>query len=227
MGAQSRKLYIDVLRILATLMIMFNHTSTFGFALYTVRTSGILYWIYLFLAILTKTAVPIFFMISGGLLLEKEEPIRFMLKKRFLRFFIVLLMGSIIHYVYFSKWQLEVLSVGDFFSNFFSGNIVTPYWYLYSYLGFVLMLPIIRKMAKGMNTREFIYLIMLYFLMKCLQVVQFVVWKGSIEHSPYFSFFIMGDSIFFRCWGIFLNIDCHNATTKKSIFIWQFVEPLL
>lgn len=72
MGTQKRKTYIDVLRIMGTLMIMFNHTSTFGFALYTVRTQGILYWLYLFLAILVKVAVPIFFMISGGLLLERE-----------------------------------------------------------------------------------------------------------------------------------------------------------
>lgn len=205
MGTQERKLYIDVLRIMATLMIMFNHTSTFGFALYTVRTDGILYWIYLFLAISAKTAVPIFFMISGGLLLEREETLETLLKKRFLRFVIVLLAGTASHYAYFANWERSELSMSGLVERVFSGNMVTPYWYLYSYLGFLLMLPILRKLVSVLQTQDFVYLIGMYFLMKLLSVVQFLVWKGSIEHSPYFSFFIMGDNIFYPLLGYFVE----------------------
>lgn len=205
MGTQERKLYIDVLRIVATLMIMFNHTSTFGFALYTVRTEGILYWIYLFLAILVKTAVPIFFMISGGLLLAKEETVSGLMEKRFSRFVTVLLVGSLIHYAYFSNWQTSVMSVPDFMEKIFSGSIVTPYWYLYSYLGFLLMLPLLRKLANTLDTKGFIYIIALYFVMKCLEIAQFVFWQGGVERSPYFSFFIMGDNIFYPLLGYFIE----------------------
>ena len=215
-----RKLYIDVLRIVATLMIMFNHTSTFGFALYTVRTEGILYWIYLFLAILVKTAVPIFFMISGGLLLAKEEPISTLLTKRFLRFAIALTVGSFIHYGYFSKWQFDVMSVSGFVENMFSGGIVIQYWYLYSYLGFLLMLPLLRKLANALDTKGFVYLLILYFLMKCLDVVQFVVWQGNVEHSPYFSFFIMGDNIFYPLVGYFIDYRLPKEFLEKKKSGW-------
>ena len=218
MGTQERKLYIDVLRIVATLMIMFNHTSTFGFALYTVRTDGILYWIYLFMAIFVKAAVPMFLMISGGLLLAKEEPVFILFRKRFLKFAIVLLIGSLIHYMYFSKWQFDVMSVSDFIEKIFAGSIVTPYWYLYTYLGFLLMLPLLRRLANALDTKGFVYLIILYFGMKCLKVVQFVLWQGSVEHSPYFSFFIMGDNIFYPLLGYFIEYRLPKEFFEKKFW---------
>lgn len=216
MGAQKRKIYIDVLRIMGTLMIMFNHTSTFGFALYTVNTQGILYWIYLVLAILVKVAVPIFFMISGGLLLEREEKVSTVLSKRFTRFCVVLFVGSLIHYFYFSNWQFNMLSVEDFARNIYSGGIVTPYWYLYSYLGFLLMLPILRKLAWGMNTNGYVYLITLYFFMRCMSVVRYAVWHGNVDMSPYFSFFIMGDNIFFPLLGYFIECRLPEIYYEKK-----------
>lgn len=216
MGTQKRKTYIDVLRIMGTLMIMFNHTSTFGFALYTVRTQGILYWIYLFLAILVKVAVPIFFMISGGLLLEREEKVSAVLTKRFTRFLLVLFIGSLIHYFYFSNWQINMLSIEDFAKNVYSGGIVTPYWYLYSYLGFLLMLPILRKLAWGLGTKGYVYLIVLYFLMRCLSIVRYVIWRGNVDMSPYFSFFIMGDNIFFPLLGYFIEYRLPEIYYEKK-----------
>ena len=216
MLTQKRKTYIDVLRIIGTLMIMFNHTSTFGFALYTVRTQGILYWIYLFLAIFVKVAVPIFFMISGGLLLEREEKVSTVLTKRFTRFLLVLIIGSLIHYFYFSNWQINMLSIEDFVRNVYSGGLVTPYWYLYSYLGFLLMLPILRKLAWSLGTKGYVYLIVLYCLMRCLSVVRYIVWSGNVDMSPYFSFFIMGDNIFFPLLGHFIEYRLPEIYYEKK-----------
>ena len=67
-----RKIYLDFLRIIAIFMVLFNHTGTSGFVLFTVTQRSALYPFYLFNAILIKIAVPLFFMISGVLLLGKN-----------------------------------------------------------------------------------------------------------------------------------------------------------
>ena len=71
--AGKRTVYLDFIRILAIYMVLFNHTRTSGFVLFTVRRGSFFYPFYLFNAILIKSAVPLFFMVSGALLLGKEE----------------------------------------------------------------------------------------------------------------------------------------------------------
>ena len=71
--SQTRKAYLDALRILAIFLVLFNHTGVNGYALYMVRRGAALFPFYLFNAILIKVAVPLFLMVSGALLLEKEE----------------------------------------------------------------------------------------------------------------------------------------------------------
>lgn len=71
---RSREPYIDVLRIIACLLVIFNHTNERGFLRFASDTIGSLEWgCHLFISIFCKSAVPIFFMISGSVLLRKKE----------------------------------------------------------------------------------------------------------------------------------------------------------
>lgn len=79
----NRKSYIDLLKIMAIYMVLFNHTKDKGFILFTIAQGSKLYPFYLFNAIWIKIAVPLFFMTSGALLLGKEESIGQILKKEF------------------------------------------------------------------------------------------------------------------------------------------------
>ena len=65
---------IELMRILAAFFVIFNHTGTtafFLFPFYDVHTVS--YWGCLFLSVFCKFSVPLFFMISGALLLDREE----------------------------------------------------------------------------------------------------------------------------------------------------------
>src|SRR5574344_966994 len=95
-----RKIYIDMLRILACVAVIFNHfdpgfynSSYIGFG----RPS---YFFMLFLSILCKFAVPLFFMISGALLLGKKESTKDIIKKRLSRIILSLLFASILFYFF-------------------------------------------------------------------------------------------------------------------------------
>lgn len=54
-------LYIEILRIIACFFVIFNHTYTKGFMLFSTRQIGSLsYWIYMFISVFCKVSVPLF-----------------------------------------------------------------------------------------------------------------------------------------------------------------------
>ena len=65
-----KKVYYEWLRCIACFMVIFNHLK--GYRLF-MDASGIKQICYIILSVLTKINVPVFFMVSGALLLEKQE----------------------------------------------------------------------------------------------------------------------------------------------------------
>lgn len=94
LSKNNRKIYMDVLRIVAAFFVIFNHTGDKGFFLFSVTDNPFEYWLYLFLSILCKIAVPLFFMISGALLLSKNEPLYKLYYKRVLKYIVIILVFS-------------------------------------------------------------------------------------------------------------------------------------
>ncbi|MDE7206696.1 MAG: acyltransferase family protein, partial [Lachnospiraceae bacterium] len=70
-------LHIEFIRIIAAFFVIFNHTGDKGFFIYsTYDLGGFHYWLALAISIVCKISVPLFFMISGALLLEKEYSLK-------------------------------------------------------------------------------------------------------------------------------------------------------
>lgn len=93
----SRYAYYDVLRVIAMSLVIFNHVP--GFLLYQ-HSHGAIQGVYMVISVVTKINVPIFFMISGALLLGKQnESISRVLKKRVTRFIYVIIIFSGITYL--------------------------------------------------------------------------------------------------------------------------------
>ncbi|WP_302757565.1 acyltransferase family protein, partial [Dialister invisus] len=98
---KGKKLHIEFLRFFCIWLVMFTHTSTAGFSLYLLRPESFFFPFYIAVPFWVKTAVPIFFMISGALLLKKEETISVIFKKRIWRFAQIIFIFSLINYLYF------------------------------------------------------------------------------------------------------------------------------
>ena len=133
LDTKNRKLHLEVLRILAIMLVLFHHTEGRGFVLFLQR-EGFSRSIYLLLSILCEIAVPIFFMISGALLLKKEESIKDILCKRVLRFIIVLFAITVIYRFY--DLLVNDKPTGGFMGivNAFVNNAASgALWYMYSY----------------------------------------------------------------------------------------------
>lgn len=198
---KEKRLDFEALRILAIFCVVFNHTQERGFELYMAEgVSQVNYTASLLLGILCKVAVPLFFLVSGGLLLHREEKIRVVLGKRVLRILVVLALFSGVLYLFWIRWGYMDGSVFDFVSRLWSEGISIPYWYLYSYLGILLMLPLLRPMVKTMSDMTFVYLAALHVVIySVLGTAAFCLDLGPMNPDfllpviePYLFYFLMG-----------------------------------
>ena len=206
--AQNKSLlYIEILRLLAIFLVLFNHTGTNGFFLFSVSQQSPLYWGYLLLSIFDKIAVPLFFMISGALLLGKEESLGRLYKKRVLRFAVLLVGISAFYYMYIYKLTPRQFSVRDFVHALYSENMIAPLWYLYAYLGILVMLPLLRCMARHMPAQLYVYLAVWHIFMVGLRpVAEEWLLHDSYRLNSWFQVpLLVSPTIFFLLMGYFFE----------------------
>lgn len=208
-----RKVYIDFLKIIAIYMVLFNHTGINGFVLFTVARTSKLYPLYLFNSIFIKIAVPLFLMTSGALLLNKKETYKDLMKKRFLKYLFILILGSVIAYLYTClRINPQKISVIQFLELLYTSHVSTAYWYLYMYLAYILILPLLRKMAICMTEKEYKWMFLIYGIVQSLTIIDFILWKGEKVHNPNFSVFITSNYIFYPLMGYYME---HKMKEKQ------------
>ena len=267
-----KKVYLEALRYFAIFLVIYNHTAGNGFLLFADEMQPkCLYPINLFISQIDKIAVPIFFMISGSLLLGKEEPISVVLKKRVLKHILILL-GISAFYLFYNDISLEPdtthsilktdpavseptlkailarnpalrevvltdpnitdptakdITFLGFFALVYNQELSPQLWYLYAYIGAMLMLPFLRKIAKHLTYREGLYLLVgnMLFLSIIPCTIYFVTGKyiASIGHFSVPMFTLR--PIFYMLMGYFLEhvmpkekYTCRNALIAIALF---------
>ena len=221
-----KKVYCEWLRCIACFLVIFNHLK--GYRLF-MDASGIKQICYIILSVLTKINVPVFLMVSGALLLEKQEDFRTVFKKRISRIgFVILLFEAGIY----TECMLYARALGKpfvftmkrFFYGILAGNLeeTGAYWYLYAYLGFLFMLPFLQKIAKQMSRQDFYMLFALHFvLLSLLPMLNLYLWitgGEGIALAEWFSVPLASYSPFFYpLVGYYLDhrIDIRLLSQKK------------
>lgn len=147
-----RHYYLDFLRIIAIFFVLFNHRECYHHFL-TYDDFGLKYLITIIPSILCKCGPPLFFMISGALLLrDKEESFSQIFKHRILRILIVMIAAAL--------WKSrEDFTIVTIIKTFASGLN----WYLYAYLGFLFMLPFMRVITNHVSKQKVTMFFMLTF----------------------------------------------------------------
>lgn len=214
-----RLMHLELLRLLAIYLVIFNHTGNAGYKLFETRVDSPLYFAYMMASVFCKIAVPLFFMISGALLLQKEESYRELFKKRILRMVIVLLVISLPYYFWLQR--AHGVSILNFFTYIYGNSASTSLWYLYSYIGFLLILPFLRKMVKSMQNKDFIYLFVGYIIMVgILPTLEYCFFDGNIRvHEQFQPVLFMSQSVFFGLMGYYFEYVFEPKTSKVKIGI--------
>lgn len=214
---KGRKYYLDFMRIIAVLCVIFNHTNEKGYYLYAMTDNIALKYIYYMLSAFIAIGVPIFFMISGSLLLGKEETYKQIFVHRISRILAVIFIFSGLQYIYdFFVGKREDLNLGYFLGHILCGDLVIPYWFLYTYLLFLLLLPFLRMLVKKMHTEHYVYLIVIYLFLDGVIPIVLSVYGLSTERYqlPFFH-----RAIFWPLMGYFMdNLLSENEYTLKNVF---------
>lgn len=175
---RGRAVYIDILRILACYLVIFNHTGWRGFYLFASYPVGSLHWIVSFFFSTFCKTVPLFFMISGGLLLGKEESIGKTLR-RAVKIVIDILLFSIFYYWLESRLKGASFSLTSTLKSIVKSNY-WHMWYLYAYFTFILTVPILRKFVLSLDQKTSKYMLILaFFYLGIIPIIEYF-WTGDI-----------------------------------------------
>ncbi len=209
--------YLEVIRIVAILGVLFNHTNTKGFFLFATTTNKFDYVISMLLSVLCKMSVPLFFMISGYLLLGKQESFSEVIKKRIVRYALVIAAASMLTYVADCFFRKELFSIRELVKIIYRGDIGT-YWFLYSYLGLMLMLPFLRGIVGALSRTTVYYLVGLKILLRGLLPMVIFILLGYAM-SPALDVIMLEDSVFYFLIGFYFGTteNLYNSTRKRIL----------
>lgn len=185
-SALKKKTYIECLRIAACFLVIVNHTNS---AIFLNRAPSPVWFCSLTYFFVCKIAVPLFLLIMGALLLEKEDPPK-KTAERLTRILVVLVIGSFCYYTYYAWRNKTPFSLGEFLLKLPQTYFTNSYWYLYLYLALLCLLPILQRLVKALDRRYMGYLLFL-----SLGVLGTVPLIPSFKLSPYFISGLIGPPI--------------------------------
>jgi surface polysaccharide O-acyltransferase-like enzyme len=178
---KERIYYYDLLRAIAIIMVILCHVDIFFGAfdseLKIILIPG--------LHRIALTGVPIFLMISGALLLNKDYTLSYFLKRRFARI------------IYpFIFWMGLILIIGYFYFNWSNTQLWNVFignpgisWFFWMLIGIYLFLPVINVFIKEYKLKGIEYFLLIWFITMILNSLnKFVVFPDF--NLIYFSGFI-------------------------------------
>ena len=189
-------LWVDIVRVVAMFGVVLLHVT--APLIYEYGKIPISYWwianIYDSLA---RICVPLFFMISGYLLLGKEETLSIFLNKRVKKVVIPLVVWSIIYFF----WNGYIIGNGDISFRHLLKITIYPVsihlWFLYVITGIYLYVPILRIIVQNAKINYLYYFIALWlisvsflpFIEKILNVDSYI---DLLMISGYAGYFVLG-----------------------------------
>ncbi len=179
---KEKKLYLELLRAGLMFLVILTHTGTRGFFLFSVSEGSPLYAFYLCVSMLCQCAVPVYWMISGAVLLPKEESLARLYRRRVLRMAVTLLLFSLLYHVWLVRvGLLDSFSPRFFLDTLYTGQWAASFWFLYAYLGMLMLLPLLRRMVKAMPRGCFLYLLALVLVMRGVRPIAEFLLSGRAD----------------------------------------------
>ena len=168
------------------------------------------------------TAVPMFIMLSGALVLPKDENYKTFYKKRLKRILLPFLIWSPIMYLVLSRTgRIDNPCVGNFFYLLSSTGVHGAYWYVYEILGLYLLAPFISKGVKVLNKTELLLLCSLlligyegFLFFPDFYFFQSIAW----EKSKYVLFFLAG---------FYIISNREQITRSKTVLIGSIIAVVV
>ena len=176
---------LELVRMVSFLLVIAIHVSNYFCRAFGEITKGE----YLFSLVIdtaARVSVPCFFMISGALLLGREEPLR-KHGKRLVRFLTALIVWSLVYYL----WNTFYMGSSYDLREILYVPAEAHLWYLYAMIPVYLVLPFFQVMCRNMNLKlEKVFLI----VTTGAVLVNYGLWLFGAE--AYYDLPLVGDRIY-------------------------------
>lgn len=159
---RSRYLWADLIRIIAIFGVVAIHVDTFGYSWN--KIPWIDWWAANVYNAIIRFAVPMLFILSGYLLLDKQDDDRTFFSKRFSKVVIPLIAWSMIYMVFSHKYDVSSIFRVEFVQKFLNDDIFYHLYFLYYIIGLYLITPLLRRILVHANMNDIRYFLILWFL---------------------------------------------------------------
>lgn len=218
---------MDLLRILASIMVIFIHVSAHNFA--NTPTKSIEWLSYDMYDSIVRSAVPLFLMISGVFFLNDkiQSNLKKLYTKNIFRLVIVFIIWSFI-YALFCIFTKRIDN-GSFLSSFITGHF--HLWFMPVIIGIYIISPFIYRFIKNSDEKIFKYFLILFITSSLLKTISYLQFLPYYEYITlflkllpidiicnYYSYFILGYFLY--------NYSVSKKFTK-SIYILSIVSVFL
>lgn len=163
---KSREVYIDIIKSIAIIFVLTIHVCTlggYGAPLCSFAFGSTVFW-----GAITRAAVPLFLMCTGALMLEpsRELPIKKLFLHNILHLIIALLFWAAVYKIY-DLWLSNgfgTVTFADVVKELLFFKHESHLYYIHVSLLLYLFLPIGRVFAANATKRQYIYLLLFWFV---------------------------------------------------------------
>ncbi len=186
---------LEVLRVISCINVILIHVCN----LYSRSFGQISDGEYVFSVIINamaRTSVPIFFMISGATSLGSNYDFKKWIKK-VISTGCVLLLASVLYRV----WNIVYFARSYDYYEIFKTPTKLHLWYLYAYLGILIILPFLQKMFKDLDKKFEIGFVVIWFVLLiayrvCYRLDMSIAYPIPLVGEPYYiGYFVLGHLI--------------------------------
>jgi surface polysaccharide O-acyltransferase-like enzyme len=218
---------VDLIRTVGIILVVMLHASNeyYTTILHTPLDSPTYWWTATVFKFLTLSAVPIFIMLSGALLLQPSktnERIKVFLKKRANRLGWAYAFWSAIYLA----WGFFISGTPVTFYNVIQGTVkglfTGPwyhFWFLYLIAGLYLITPILRVIVANREQNIIRYLIILWFIGVSIVPLLQLITGYSLNSGV----FVLGGTIGYFMLGAYLQKARVRVSVLYALFILGFV----
>lgn len=195
---KQRVTYLDFLRCIAILFVITLHAITPilpNTALYQAPS-----WVFcILLNSISRMGVPLFFMISGYLMLSRPstQQIGSFYRKNLPKLLVPLVIWNLIYYIFNVFQQGEAIRPGEFLQKLVIQGTSYHMWFVYTLLGIYLICPFLSRMTASCTSRELLLLIGIVLfpttirpLLNTIQPVYIFLFDPLLE--GYLGYFLLG-----------------------------------
>ena len=225
---KERRLDYDVLRVFSMLGVIYLHTAAVGLR----GLDNVPLWYFSnLLACLFTPAVPLFFMMSGALLLreEKTADLGFLFRRRLPKILVPYLAWTalvLLYQVFTGQGSAALTALSRLLNN----GVAVPYWFLYALVPLYLLSPFLKRMADHLDDIHWHYMMALWVVLTLgLNTIRSFVppeWLLTFTEHWTLNINMVGGYLGYFMLGAYLErlerLPSRKVLAFTTLFLWAF-----